>query len=48
MTDSVAASLVIGYGNPLRSDDGVGWHVAERLADDPRLAGVDDPRSATS
>lgn len=35
MTDGV---LVIGYGNPLRTDDGVGWHVAERLADDPRLA----------
>jgi hydrogenase maturation protease len=25
--------LVLGYGNPLRSDDGVGWHAAERLAD---------------
>jgi hydrogenase maturation protease len=37
MTDGV---LVVGYGNPLRTDDGVGWHVAERLADDPRLAGV--------
>ncbi len=24
--------LVIGYGNPLRGDDGVGWHVAEQLA----------------
>lgn len=23
--------LVIGYGNPLRQDDGLGWHVAERL-----------------
>jgi hydrogenase maturation protease len=22
------ATLVIGYGNPLRQDDGVGWHVA--------------------
>ena len=30
-------ALVIGYGNVLRADDGVGWHVAERLADDPRL-----------
>ena len=29
--------LVIGYGNSLRSDDGVGWHVAMRLCDDPRL-----------
>ena len=33
--------LVIGYGNPLRSDDGVGWHAAGRLADDPRLAGAE-------
>jgi hydrogenase maturation protease len=32
--------LVVGYGNPLRTDDGFGWHVAERLADDPRLDGV--------
>lgn len=23
---------IIGYGNPLRGDDGVGYHVAERLA----------------
>lgn len=32
--------LVVGYGNSLRSDDGVGPAVAARLADDPRLAGV--------
>jgi len=32
--------LVIGYGNVLRTDDGVGWHVAERLSADPRLAGA--------
>ena len=31
---------MIGYGNSLRRDDGLGWHVAERLADDPRLHGV--------
>lgn len=24
-------ALVIGYGNPLRQDDSLGWHVAERL-----------------
>ncbi|HRQ39933.1 MAG TPA: hydrogenase maturation protease [Chloroflexota bacterium] len=24
-------TLVLGYGNPLRGDDGVGWVVAERL-----------------
>jgi hydrogenase maturation protease len=33
--------LVVGYGNPLRTDDGVGPAVATRLAADPRLAGVD-------
>ncbi len=27
--------LIIGYGNPLRSDDGIGWRVAEKLQ--PRL-----------
>lgn len=25
--------LVIGYGNPLRADDGIGWEVARRLAE---------------
>ncbi|MGB9456296.1 MAG: hydrogenase maturation protease [Bryobacteraceae bacterium] len=29
--------LVIGLGNPLMGDEGVGWHVADRLAADPRL-----------
>lgn len=33
--------LVIGYGNPLRGDDGAGWHAATALAGDPRLAGAD-------
>jgi hydrogenase maturation protease len=37
VTDNV---LVIGYGNTLRTDDGLGWHAAERLAVDPRLAGA--------
>jgi hydrogenase maturation protease len=32
--------LVIGYGNALRTDDGLGRHAAERLADDPRLDGA--------
>ena len=32
--------LVVGYGNALRSDDGIGWHAAERLAGDERLNGV--------
>ena len=29
--------LVIGLGNPLMGDDGIGWQVAGRLAADPRL-----------
>jgi hydrogenase maturation protease len=29
--------LVIGLGNPLMGDEGVGWHVAESLSHDPRL-----------
>ena len=29
--------LVIGLGNPLMGDEGIGWHVAGRLAADPRL-----------
>jgi hydrogenase maturation protease len=28
--------LIIGYGNPLRGDDGVGWQIADRLG---QLAG---------
>jgi hydrogenase maturation protease len=35
-----AGVLVVGYGNPLRSDDGIGWHAAKLLAADPRLDGV--------
>jgi len=27
--------LVVGYGNSARSDDGIGWHVAQRLSVDP-------------
>jgi hydrogenase maturation protease len=29
--------LVVGYGNPLRTDDGIGWRAAEAVATDPRL-----------
>ncbi|HEY4753575.1 MAG TPA: hydrogenase maturation protease [Candidatus Limnocylindrales bacterium] len=36
-----AGVLVVGYGNPLRSDDGVGPAVADRLAADPRLRGAE-------
>jgi hydrogenase maturation protease len=28
----VARALIIGYGNPLRSDDGFGWHAAQELS----------------
>ncbi|MEX1168960.1 MAG: hydrogenase maturation protease [Chloroflexota bacterium] len=34
-------SLVVGYGNPLRSDDGIGWVIAGRVAADPRFAGIE-------
>jgi hydrogenase maturation protease len=37
---TAAGVLVVGYGNPLRSDDGIGWHAAGLLATDPRLAGA--------
>jgi hydrogenase maturation protease len=33
-------AIVIGYGNSLRSDDGIGWHAAARLAGDARLGGA--------
>jgi len=36
----IDGALVVGYGNVLRTDDGFGWHAADLLADDPRLAGV--------
>jgi hydrogenase maturation protease len=35
----MATTLVIGYGNPTRGDDGIGWTAAERLA-----AEMHDPR----
>jgi hydrogenase maturation protease len=34
---AVKPVLVIGLGNPLMGDDGIGWHVAGRLAADQRL-----------
>jgi hydrogenase maturation protease len=27
-------TLLIGYGNPLRGDDGLGWQVADQVARD--------------
>ena len=35
-----AGVLIVGYGNALRTDDGLGWHAAEQMADDPRLVGA--------
>jgi len=32
--------VVVGYGNTLRTDDGLGWYAADRLAGDPRLPGA--------
>lgn len=37
MIRSPKSVLVIGLGNPLMGDEGVGWHVAERLRQDARL-----------
>ncbi len=34
-------ALVIGFGNPLRQDDGFGWHVAEQLLTDGDLQGAE-------
>jgi hydrogenase maturation protease len=34
----LARVLIIGYGNPLRSDDGFGWHAAHELT--TRLQGL--------
>jgi hydrogenase maturation protease len=33
-------ALIVGCGNTLRSDDGLGWHAAARLAGDPRIGGA--------
>jgi hydrogenase maturation protease len=37
----MAHTLIIGYGNPLRGDDGFGWHAATRLRDLIHDAGVE-------
>ena len=36
----IMSYLVIGYGNPLRGDDGVGWVVVERLERDAAAAPI--------
>jgi hydrogenase maturation protease len=37
----MAAALIVGYGNPLRGDDGFGWHAAQQLAVSLRDVDVD-------
>ena len=32
--------MIVGYGNRLRADDGLGWRAIELLADDQRVAGA--------
>lgn len=40
MTGGVSGGvLLVGYGNVMRSDDGLGWHAAGRLAEDQRFDG---------
>lgn len=38
--DPSGTPLVIGYGNVLRGDDGVGWQAAQLLAADERMVGA--------
>jgi hydrogenase maturation protease len=38
-----ADTLIIGYGNPDRQDDGVGWHILKNLADKLGHHIPDDP-----
>ncbi len=37
----MARILIVGYGNPLRSDDGLGWRAAEELSRSLPLAQVE-------
>jgi hydrogenase maturation protease len=38
---AVQKTLVVGLGNPILGDDGVGWHVAEYLRQQPLAPGVE-------
>ena len=42
-TDPKAETLVIGYGNADRQDDGVGWHIVKDLAERLGCEVPDDP-----
>ena len=37
----MAHTLIIGYGNPLRGDDGFGWHAALRLLEITHDTGIE-------
>lgn len=37
----MARVLILGYGNPLRSDDGLGWHAAVQLFRTNAIPGVE-------
>ena len=37
----MARVLIIGYGNPLRSDDGLGWQIANELSRSNRCAEIE-------
>jgi hydrogenase maturation protease len=41
-----ANTLIIGYGNPDRQDDGVGWHILKNLAERIGHTVPDDPGAA--
>jgi hydrogenase maturation protease len=38
VSPGAGGTLIVGYGNSLRGDDGLGWHVVERLGQDVRLS----------
>lgn len=42
-TKSTRATLIIGLGNPILGDDGVGWRVAETVAERLQADGLDGP-----
>jgi len=35
MCTEMKANVLVGFGNPLAGDDGIGWHVAQHLRFDP-------------
>ena len=47
MMPTNSSILVVGLGNPILGDDGVGWAVAERLSQGPLPPGVEIERLAS-